>query len=167
MKPKKKVAIFTDPCGWTGETQEQEHQRLREKYTEILPQFDLTFYVVQSPTFEEGTDLVLFDYGGAGGFGNSMMYTNSRRIIDWARDHPSALVIIVSQMTYRAARGEILDMLEEAGEDVPDDDRINLSEENRTRMHNVVGEFQLLFEYKDNESRKRSDTEHIPSWWLE
>lgn len=63
------------------------------------------------------TQLVLFDYGGVMP-GNDLMDANSRRLVRWAADHPSALVAVVSQFTYnRAVKYEIDDYMRDVRHD--------------------------------------------------
>jgi len=49
---------------------------------------------------EIGTDLVLYDFGGLMP-GSSLMESNARALVQWASDNPNALIVIVSEMTYR------------------------------------------------------------------
>lgn len=48
------------------------------------------------------TDIVLFDFGGILP-GNSLMEDQSRELITYAQDHPSCLVLVVSEFTFTGA----------------------------------------------------------------
>ena len=112
-RPRRKVAILVDPVGWSGATAEQEVAQHKAWFTELLPQFDLSFYTPRGAEFEEGTDLVVFDFGGMiHGFGGGLADSNSRALIRYAQDHPNCLVLVVSLMSYRDS---VLYEMEELG----------------------------------------------------
>jgi hypothetical protein len=47
----------------------------------------------------DSTDLIIYDFGGLLP-GTSLMEDNSRRLIEWALDHPSCCIIVESTFTY-------------------------------------------------------------------
>ena len=102
-----KTAIFYDPFGAMSETVEQQIKAAVEYYSGDLGPFDgkikLDWYQIQhTGELKPGTELLLFDYGGMV-YGNSLMEDNSRRVITWALDNPSSLVIVTSGFTYDIA----------------------------------------------------------------
>lgn len=48
---------------------------------------------------EPKSDLVMFDFGGLLP-GTNLMEDQSREIIKWSQDHPSALVLVISDFTF-------------------------------------------------------------------
>lgn len=95
-----KTAIIADPAGsLTSGTAEEEIQENIKNYTLELGH-QLKVHTPSNPEgIEEGTELVLYDYGGMG-FGSSLTERNAHKIVEWAKDHPTALVVIVSSFTY-------------------------------------------------------------------
>lgn len=130
-----KTAIWVDPAGSMGETSEQQIKRAKDYYEDELG-VKLNVHTPQNISeIEEGTDLVLFDYGGMM-YGNSLAEDNSRRLVRWAEDHPSALVIVVSTFTFdRAFRYAIEEHLNTA---VPYQYSKPDGKRHKTPMHNVV-----------------------------
>lgn len=113
--PAIKTAICVDPMGSSfGETTpEMEIERHVEHFSDVFAPAKLDWYRINSVSSREikpGTQLILFDFGGMLP-GNSLMEDNSRRLIEWARDNPSSLCIVVSDFTWRhAVKGEMDDM---------------------------------------------------------
>lgn len=131
-----KTAIWVDPFGSMSETPEEQIKREQENYEDELG-VKLDVHTPQHlGQIEEGTDLVLFDYGGMMA-GNSLCEDNSRGLIRWAEDHPSALVVIISTFTYdNAFRYEIADHL---GLDrVPQHFSLPEGEQHKTPIHNIT-----------------------------
>src|SRR5208282_193131 len=133
-----KTAIWVDPMGSMSETPEGQVQRCTEVYAEELGvKLDVH---MQSHVggIEVGTDLVLFDYGGMM-LGNNLAEDNSRDLLQWAEDHPSSLVVIISDFTYdRAFRYAIEEHL--GLENVASSYQKPEGERHKTPIHNIVVE---------------------------
>lgn len=105
-KPQPKTlltAIIVDFWGSCNETPEDQVKNLTERYEELLAPAKLDVYTpagVSTYEMKEGTDLILFDYGGMLP-GTSLPQDNSRRLIEWAENNPSSLCVVVSGMTWR------------------------------------------------------------------
>ena len=100
MKKKQlNVAIIVDLMGTSRQSPEEEIEEHKKRFTEILEGFDLKFSEPRCvmPTLD--ADLVIYDFGGMLP-GTSLMEDNSRQIVRWASDHPSALVVVVSSHTF-------------------------------------------------------------------
>ena len=55
----------------------------------------------------QGTELILFDYGGMS-VGNDLLESQSRRLVQYAADHPSCLIVVVSTFCWhKAVRSEM------------------------------------------------------------
>jgi hypothetical protein len=110
-----KTAICVDPMGSSfGDiTPEMEIERHVEHFSEVFRPAKLNWYRIDSVstrTIKPGTDLILFDFGGMLP-GNSLMEDNSRRLIEWARDNPNSLCVVISDFTWRnAVKCEMDDM---------------------------------------------------------
>jgi len=109
-----KTAICVDPMGsdFGDTTPEMEIERHVEHFSEIFRPAKLDWYRVHSmgSAIKPGTNLILFDFGGMLP-GNSLMEDNSRRLIEWARDNPNSLCIVISDFTWRhAVKSEMDDM---------------------------------------------------------
>ena len=104
-----------------------------------------------------GTELVLFDYGGMS-IGNSLLEDNSRRLVQWAVDHSSALVVVLTWMTYSLG---IRRELEEHGLVVANQDR------NAEEIYGADVEGDVLPNVVDGStSLSTSDDDNpIPTWW--
>jgi hypothetical protein len=131
-----KTAFWVDLMGAGGKTPEEEMEQHREWIEEELGvrlDIHMPYNISQ---IEEGTDLVLFDYGGMM-LGNSLMEDNSRRLVRWAEDHPSALVVIISTFTYdQAVRHEIAEHL--GIDSVPYHYNVPEKDRGTTPMHNIT-----------------------------
>ena len=98
-----KTAIVVDPMGSCDVTPKEEIEAHILHYSHVFAPVKMKFYTPLSAwDIKDGTDLVIFDYGGMLP-GNSLMEDNSREIIRWAIAHPSSLCIVVSGFTYRNA----------------------------------------------------------------
>ncbi len=97
-----KVAIIVDPYGSVAmdQTGDEEAAQHRADMTLILAPSALTFDTKYVMPPDLDADLVVFDFGGMS-LGNDLLGDNSRRVLQWAQDHPSSLVLIVSNFTYR------------------------------------------------------------------
>jgi len=102
--PSIKTAILVDYMGsdFGNTTPEMEIAQHVENYTELLKPATLDWYQIHQfheSVLKPGTKLVLFDYGGVM-LGNSLSQDNSRALLKWAENNPSALVIVASSFTY-------------------------------------------------------------------
>lgn len=103
-KAKKKeleVAIIVDLMGSGMASAAEEIVEHKKRYSLILSDYDLKFSTPKCVLQDLSADLVLYDFGGMMP-GTSLMEDNSRAIIKWAADHPSALVVVVSSYTFGA-----------------------------------------------------------------
>jgi len=68
----------------------------------------------------EGTEVLLFDYGGAsGGYGHDVLGDELRLLFRWAEDHPSALAVVVSSFCAHFVREELRDERTYEVRDIP------------------------------------------------
>jgi hypothetical protein len=137
------TAIWLDPIGSLSESVEEQIEREREFFEEELG-VKLDVHTPQNVhQIQVGTELVLFDWGGAHFSGKD----HSRDLLRWAEDNPSSLVVVISDFTYdRAFRIAIAEALSEAGEaDVAVSASWSKSAGDRykTPIHNVVVEHAL------------------------
>jgi hypothetical protein len=105
MKKAKKrqlsVAIIVDFMGSSMASPEEEIAEHKKRFSEILKGFSLKFSTPKCVMPDMVADLVVYDFGGMMP-GTSLMEDNSRAVIQWAVDHPSALVVVVSSHTFGA-----------------------------------------------------------------
>ena len=99
------TAIVVDymGSGFGETTPEMEVEQHTKNYEELLFPAKLNVYTpagVGPSYLKEGTDLILYDYGGLMP-GTSLMEDNSRRLVDWAENHSDCLIVVVSSFTYR------------------------------------------------------------------
>src|SRR5258708_28958370 len=95
------TAVILDWMGSGGRTPEEEFSGVVKEFRESLS-VRMDAYQARSAypgASREGTELVLFDFGGVLP-GSDMPERNAREIVRWAENHPSALVVVISQMTY-------------------------------------------------------------------
>jgi hypothetical protein len=100
-RKKIRVAIIVDFMGTSMRTAEEEIEDHKKNFTQILKDFDLEFSAPRAVMPNLVADLVIYDFGGVMP-GNSLMEDNSREIVKWASDHPSALVVVASSHTFGA-----------------------------------------------------------------
>lgn len=105
-KPKKKkrelsVAIIVDFMGSSMASPEEEIAEHKKRFSEILEGYSLKFSEPKAVLSGLLADLVVYDFGGLMP-GNSLMEDNSRAVVQWASDHPSALVVVASSHTFGA-----------------------------------------------------------------
>jgi hypothetical protein len=152
-----KTAIIVDQMGHGfGEVgPEEEIEEHKKDFAELLYPAVLdsyTPYGMSEAEVKQGTDLIIFDYGGMMP-GNSLMEDNSRRLIEFAQNHSSTLCVVVSTFTWRNA---IQYEMEELG----------LGE-----LHNVVCRFWQPKNKFDGitdlcaEEKEPLDFEPIPAWF--
>ncbi len=112
-----RAAALLDNVGSLGRTPEEELRdevRTLEEVLDVRIEAQLCSAVSQFP---EGTDLVLFDYGGVCmGYGENLLARQEQALVRWADDHPSALVLVVSSFTWDRVGGYDL-RLEAAAKD--------------------------------------------------
>lgn len=102
-----KTAVIVDPMGHGfGEVgPEEEIEEHKKDFAELLYPASIDAYTpahMYDAEIKQGTDLIIFDYGGMMP-GNSLMEDNSRRLIEYAQDHSSTLCVVVSTFTWRNA----------------------------------------------------------------
>ncbi len=101
-----KIGIFVDDAGAAGRSGADEADEYEAVLRKWLRPARLTFYRPTRPLFEEGTDLLIFDFdfgGMASTYGSrtgSRTADNSRAVCRWAEDHPSTLIVIPASFTY-------------------------------------------------------------------
>lgn len=131
------TAIWVDPMGSMSETAEEQIKAAQEHYEEELGVKLDVHTPLNVGQIQISTDLVLFDFGGMM-MGNSLAEDNSRRLIRWAEDNPSALVVIISTFTFdNAFRHAMEDHLNEA---VPYHYNRPEGRRHSTPIHNIVVE---------------------------
>ncbi len=102
MKTKKKeleVAVIVDFMGSSMASPEQEIAEYKKQFSEILNGLSLKFSTPRCVMPDLSADLVIYDFGGLMP-GSSLMEDNSRQMVQWASDHPSGMVVIVSSFTF-------------------------------------------------------------------
>jgi hypothetical protein len=112
-----RVAIILDQMGSIMSSYEEEVEGLVRDFSEMLFPAKLNVYkpmYVYPSEIKDGTDLILFDFGGMT-MGNSLMEDNSRRLIEYARDHESTLCVVVSSFTWSCSIRYELESLELTG----------------------------------------------------
>lgn len=100
-KKKLRVAIIVDFMGTSRQTADEEIEEHKKNFSEILKGFTLEFSMPRAVMPDLLADLVIYDFGGVMP-GNSLMEDNSRAIVKWASDHPSALIVVASSHTFCA-----------------------------------------------------------------
>jgi hypothetical protein len=132
-----RTCYFLDPMGSAGRTPEEEAIQ-QTGFFEDEYGCKLDYHMARNTSeIQDGTELLLFDFGGMM-MGNSLCEDNSRRVIQWAEDHPSSLVVIISAFTYNNVfRYEIQDFM--GLETAPPYD-YNIPDEapGATPIHNIV-----------------------------
>lgn len=93
------VAIIVDFMGSSMASPEEEIAEHKKRFSEILKGFSLKFSTPKCVMPDLSADLVIYDFGGMMP-GTPLMEDNSRQIVRWASDHPSALVVVVSSHTF-------------------------------------------------------------------
>ena len=100
-RKKLKVAIIVDFMGTSRQSPEEEVEEHKKQFSGILKEYTLEFSTPKCVPPDLSADLVIYDFGGMMP-GTSLMEDNSRAIVRWASDHPSALVVVVSSHTFMA-----------------------------------------------------------------
>jgi hypothetical protein len=106
-----KTKIIVDPMGVGGLTPEQEIEQHKIKFSALI--YPLELEIIDSsfsPVIPDGTELVIYDFGGMLP-GTSLMEDNARYVVKWASDHPNSLVVVVSDYTYNVyIKQEMIDL---------------------------------------------------------
>ncbi len=102
-----KALVVLDPAGQYDKEPDREFAEIRQIYEE---DFHLKLDAVRADVFNPGqadrAEIVIFDWGGAS-LGNDLMGHQLRALMRWADDHPSALVIIRSALSWSYLQDEI------------------------------------------------------------
>jgi hypothetical protein len=101
MGRKIKTAIIVDFMGGGAQTPEDEIEDHKKRFGEaVLPDKLVVHTPVSAHDIEDGTELVIFDFGGLMPGADSLVISQCRAIIRWAEEHPNGLVVVVSRMTF-------------------------------------------------------------------
>jgi len=96
------TAIIVDPYGTSSSTPATEAEELRRRYTRYVePQSLKTYEGASVRDLRDGTDLVLFDYGGVLPGLEGLAQSEVRALLRWMEEHQHALVVVVSPFTFR------------------------------------------------------------------
>ena len=94
-----RALVMLDAAGGGGYTPDEEFAEIVVNWRDL---YDIDISnAKRSDTFSpsgqeaDGCDLVVFDWGGAS-IGNDMLQHQVRWLINWAGDHPSALIVVRS-----------------------------------------------------------------------
>jgi hypothetical protein len=134
-----KTCILVDPMGTSMHTAEEEVETHKKVFAALIFPCELDAYRAHSVGgIQEGTDLVIYDFGGMLP-GTSLMEDNSRYLIKWAENNPNSLILVVSDYTYRVyVKYEIDELFEKGG----------------IELHNII-----LEDHNKDHS--------FPQWWLD
>jgi len=97
-----KTAILVDPMGhgFGDYSPEMEAANHLKTYKELLKPAELKAIRVWTPgSIEPGTDLLIYDFGGMMP-GTDLMDSNAHSAVQWAKDNPNSLLVVVSRFTY-------------------------------------------------------------------
>ena len=94
-----KCSVVLDYMGCNEATPEDEFEQICKDVREIIANPIMFYESKMVHRIEMGSDLVLFDFGGIMP-GSNLMEDQSRELIQWAQDHPSALVLVISGFTF-------------------------------------------------------------------
>lgn len=103
-----KVGICVDPFASMNSTQEEEIAEHKKDFREKLAPHKARFYVAShtgqsAKGIQPGTDLMIFDFGGAMPGASDLMESNARSLLRWCQDNPNSLALVVSSFTWRNA----------------------------------------------------------------
>ena len=94
-----RVAVIIDPMGAGGRSPEEEIAEVSANLKAMLGK--CLIYEAPHPfAIKEGTDVVVYDYGGFLPGCDDMLRDNARELIRWAEDHTKGLVLVISAFTY-------------------------------------------------------------------
>ena len=113
-----KTAIIVDMMGsgFGSITPEMEVAKHKEHYQSLLKPHKLKCTQEYSTPPSEGTELLVYDFGGMLPGCSDLLESNARQLIKWAVDNPSCLAIVASRMTWD---GQIQYELKDNGLDLP------------------------------------------------
>jgi len=102
-----KTAIIVDFMGSGELTDRDEIAEHKRNYTKFLKPHKAEFYRAYSPYpgehgIRDGTDLVIYDFGGMLPGCSDLLESNARELVRWAAEHPSCLVVVASKFTYQS-----------------------------------------------------------------
>ena len=104
-----RALVVLDPMAGLETTQEEELERIRQTCEEDHRlKLDTTLKDVFDPADAERAEIIVFDWGGMS-LGNDLLGHQTRTLTRWAEDHPSALVIIRSMLSWNELQNEIRD----------------------------------------------------------
>lgn len=112
------AAVLVDPWGSGDKDGNAEYDDHVAFLTALLKPARVTFARLRYMAPDVSADLLLFDYGGMT-LGNDLLQSNSRALVRWVQDHPSALVLVASRFTWmHGIRWELVDagLLDQAAE---------------------------------------------------
>ena len=96
------TAIVVDDVGQPKHSRKEEIADHEENFTGFCKPLSLDVYTPASSSpgsFKSGTDLVLYDFGCVGDTTHNPL-GNARHLIRWAQENSSALVVVVSKVTF-------------------------------------------------------------------
>ena len=101
--------IILDPMGSSQGTDDEEYGGIVELYGRNHGvRLEARRAEVFDPAEAEGVELIVFDWGGMS-LGNDLIRHQIRALTRWSEDHPSALVVIRSMMSWSWLEAEIRD----------------------------------------------------------
>lgn len=92
--------IVNDWVGGCGQTGEEETEQIKQHVQLALKGRAVVFKTCDTMSPHLKTDLLVFDYGGMANGYSSPFWDYCRKVVKWAEDHPSSLVVIGSSFTY-------------------------------------------------------------------
>ena len=102
-----RALVILDPAGVTDSPPEKEFNELLLVYEQ---DYDLKLDAKRADVFDpaeaDRAEMILFDWGGMS-LGNDLLGHQVRALLPWAEDHPSALVIIRSMLSWQYLQDEI------------------------------------------------------------
>ena len=104
-----RTLIVLDPMSGPDTTQDDELQQIVRSYEdEHGLKLEATLANVFDPAEAERAEMIVFDWGGMSQ-GNDLLGHQIRGLTRWAEDHPSALLIIRSMLSWNELQDEIRD----------------------------------------------------------
>ena len=103
-----RALVVLDPIGTMAQSADDEFDELVERWR-VDYGLDLSHAKRRdhfAPDDTDGVDLVIFDWGGMS-IGNDLMGHQLRHLIQWAEDHPSGLVVILSGFAWQYVEHDI------------------------------------------------------------
>ena len=104
-----RTLVVLDPMSGLDRTREDElRQILQTCENDHDLRLEATLKDVFDPADAEHAEMIVFDWGGMS-LGNDLLGHQIRTLTRWAEDHPSALVIIRSMLSWNELQNEIRD----------------------------------------------------------